>query len=55
MEPVGFEPTSIAIFITMSNPEGPIDQRNIIIQNFKEKVTNYYLLLFLNKLNKLFI
>lgn len=23
MEPVGFEPTSIVIFITMSNPEGP--------------------------------
>ena len=30
MEPVGFEPTSIVIFITMSNPEGPIETQLII-------------------------
>ena len=33
MEPVGFEPTSIAIFITMSNPEGPIEKHTNIILN----------------------
>ena len=33
MEPVGFEPTSIVIFITMSNPEGPIETHIIIILN----------------------